>query len=208
MRKIFLSAAVAASLFITSCQKEQVQLPDDRFAGNNGVSLKQSSNGSSTELMTAGSKTSGRNDVPGALNASKKESSTVHFKTQQIFEEPGAFWNDCTQELMNYHGNVHVVVQGVINDNKMSTVEHVNYMNLYAVGENSKEIYRGSVTQNISSNTSNKDGSYTYTGQLHLKFVSPGGKNNFVQKIFYHITINANGETTSEIDKANYGSCR
>ena len=207
MRKIFLSAAIAASLIITSCQKEQV-MPDNRFGGNNDVSLKQSLNNSSPQLIAVGSNSSGKIDVPGAVSASKKQSATVHFKTQQIFEEPGAFWNDCTQELMNYHGNVHVVVQGVINDNKMSTFEHVNYMNLYAVGENSKEVYRGSVTQNISSNTSNKDGSFTYTGQLQLKFVSAGGKNNFVQKIFYHITINAKGETTSEIDKANYGSCR
>ena len=101
-----------------------------------------------------------------------------------------------------------MVVEGVINKNKISSVEHINYNNLYAVGEDSHVTYRGSVNQNVSSNTSNSDGSFTYTGQLSLKFVSPGGKNNFVQKIFYHITINANGETTSEIDKANYGSCQ
>jgi len=140
-------------------------------------------------------------------NASLK-SPVVHFQTQEVFEEPGAFWNDCTQELMNYHGNVHVVVQGVINDDKVSTVEHVNYMDLYAVGETSHATYRGSVIQNNSSNTSNVDGSYTYTAQLTLRFVTAGGKNNFLQKWYYHITVNSKGETTSEIDKANYGSCQ
>jgi hypothetical protein len=146
--------------------------------------------------------------TPEASSVTAAKQSAVTFKSQQTFQEPGAFWNDCTQELMNYHGNVHMVVEGVINKNKISSVEHINYNNLYAVGENSNVAYRGSVNQNVSSSTSNDDGSFTYTGQLSLKFVSPGGKNNFVQKIFYHITINANGETTSEIDKANYGSCQ
>ena len=177
MRKILLFAAIAASLSITSCQKETAQLPDNALS----------------EVTS---------------NAGLKKSKAVHFKTRQVFEEPGTFWNDCTQELMNYTGNVHIVIQGTINDNKVSTVEHVNYMNLSAIGETSHVTYRGSVIQNNSSNTSNANGSYTYTGQLSLKFVSPGGKNNFVQKIFYHITINAKGETTSEIDKANYGSCQ
>jgi len=177
MRKILLFAAIAASLSITSCQKETAQLSDN----------------APPEITSS---------------ASLQQSKAVHFKTQQVFEEPGAFWNDCTQELMNYKGNVHIVIQGAINDNKVSTVEHVNYMNLSATGETSHVTYRGSVIQNNSSNTSNTNGTYTYTGQLSLKFVTAGDKNNFVQKIFYHITINAKGETTSEIDKANYGSCQ
>lgn len=50
-----------------------------------------------------------------AASVTAAKQSAVTFKSQQTFEEPGAFWNDCKQELMNYHGNVHMVVEGVIN---------------------------------------------------------------------------------------------
>lgn len=189
MRKIALTSAIAMALFITSCQKEAAVMPVNSSANLNTVGAQ---NGTSSSL----------------LNASVKQRAAVNFQANEVFEEPGAFWNDCTQETMNYHGNVHVLVHGVINDKKLTTSDHVNYMNLSAVGETSHMAYRGSVVQNNSTNTSNLDGSYTYHGQLTLKFVAPGSKNNFIQKFYYRIVVDSNGETKTQIDEANYGTCQ
>ncbi len=129
------------------------------------------------------------------------------FSSHDVYQDASTFQNACTGEMMDYNGLVNFNVHGVINGNKVSFIAHLNYQGLTAVGENTGVIYRGSGQQNISQ-TTNFKGAGAYTAVTNIKFVAPGKKNNFIVRMIYHFTINAKGEVTSTIDKADFGSCQ
>jgi hypothetical protein len=81
----------------------------------------------------------------------------------------------------------------------------VNLQGLSGYGVDTGDVYRGTgMSQGISTV---KDINDVYTSINNMNFVGPGPGSNFVLHATFHLTFNANGELTAEVD--NYSSeCR
>jgi hypothetical protein len=105
----------------------------------------------------------------------------------------------CTSDII--FGDVHVVSQVIPRGNDVfHIVQHVNFQNVEGEGVSTGNEY---VMQNAFSSTSNFDtdatGSTTDVSAVNLVSKGPAKSPNFFVHAIFHITVNANGEITSEI---------
>lgn len=123
------------------------------------------------------------------------KTSTVTFNDQSSFEIDGDLWNDCTAEWVHVTGQIHFTVQGMINNNRISMVQHGNCQGLSGVGLSSRKHYAGSDVFNGVYNA-NFTGSYTTLAMSSVRLQAPGAGNNLVVVVRMKTTVNANGDVT------------
>jgi hypothetical protein len=105
--------------------------------------------------------------------------------------------NPCTGELVDLDGNIHVVVHGVVNKNKISLSLHGNFQQLSGTGATGTR-YAGGGASNAHVNES-------FNGAFNAHLVSStvlttsGRDNNIFVKARFHVTVNANGDVTAEM---------
>ncbi len=94
---------------------------------------------------------------------------------------------------------LHVLITSTVNGNTMSGKFHFQpTRGSTLVGETTGDVYRATgVTQGTFSGPM-ANGRYTETFVNNFRIIGPGPGNNFLVHETFHVTINANGETTVE----------
>jgi hypothetical protein len=107
---------------------------------------------------------------------------------------------DCAGEIVEVSGNLHSVLHHTINGKRATYTSHFQPMGLQGYGTVSGSMYNATgVTRQV--NTLSLTGAqqtFTYVNRFH--FVGTGGAASFFLKQTSHITVNANGEITSQVD--------
>jgi hypothetical protein len=135
-------------------------------------------------------------------------SSASSFNNQQDIDisSLGLQASSCTGEpLQVVSGTYHIDMHGIINNNKLSIVQHTNAQNFKLVGMGSGATYTGSSTANESFNASLTNGSFVVTETQTIQCTTPGARNNSFVQIDVHETINAQGQLTAYVDHLRFG---
>lgn len=107
--------------------------------------------------------------------------------------------NPCNLDLVTFSGELHVT-NSVTTDAGGGTHvrSHVNYQDVSGTGSPSGLSYRVVTTTNESLNDNDGPQSELTVIQV-VRLISQGSAPNFQLQVVLHITINANGQTTSEV---------
>jgi hypothetical protein len=101
---------------------------------------------------------------------------------------------DCTGEDVELSGKIHLVSQ-IQPDG--SEVGHVNYQGVSGVGLTSGTTYRASSVDSFRL-------AAPFPSDIHsvrsLRLISPGPEDDLLVKFLFHVTVNANGEITAEVE--------
>jgi hypothetical protein len=110
--------------------------------------------------------------------------------------------NPCNGDLVTFQGNMHVTSH-VTNDASggFHLKSHVNYQNVSGTGTPSGNTYNVRTTSNETIND-NDGPQYETTVIQNVKLITQGPALNYFLQIVFHVTINANGQTTSTVDEA------
>jgi hypothetical protein len=105
---------------------------------------------------------------------------------------------DCTGEDVQLSGTIHLVSQTQPDG---SEVGHINYQNVSGVGLTSGTTYRASTVDTFRLEA-------PFPSDIHsvrsLRLISPGPEDDLLVMFLFHITVNANGEITAEIEDVNF----
>jgi hypothetical protein len=104
----------------------------------------------------------------------------------------------CVPENVHLTGNLEIVNHTTVRpDGSLLVVSHINPQGLSGVGDATGDTYHGSgVTQNVF----NANAGQQITFVNIMRFVGPGRGNDFVVQQNVHVTVNANGQTTTVVD--------
>jgi len=128
-------------------------------------------------------------------SSTKRTAAVIPFNEQTFFTIDDYAWSECSGESIHITGQIHIVVHGVINNNRMNFSIHDNYQGLTGVGETSGKLYAASGVFNDVYN-GNFSGSYTESMKSSIRFNTAGGGNNFVMTMQTNTTVNANAVVT------------
>jgi hypothetical protein len=104
----------------------------------------------------------------------------------------------CVPENVNLTGKLEIVNHTTVNaDGTFHLVSHVNPQGLSGVGDVTGDKYHGSgLTQNVV----NASAGQQVTFLNIMRFVGQGPGNDFSLQQQVHVTVNANGQTTTVVD--------
>lgn len=106
----------------------------------------------------------------------------------------------CTGEVVEVSGNLHVVTHETINGKRATFTSHFQPAGLQGYGTVSGSMYNATgVTRQVNS-FSLTDAQLTFTLVNRFHFVGTGGAASFFVKQTSHVTVNANGDVTSQVD--------
>lgn len=95
---------------------------------------------------------------------------------------------------------LHVLITSTVNGNRISGKFHFQPQGGGVVGETTGDFYHATgVTQGTFSG-SLVNGQYSESFVNNFRLIGPGPGNNFLEHDMFHITINANGDTTVEFE--------
>ncbi len=107
--------------------------------------------------------------------------------------------NPCNQDLVTFSGEMHITNHVTTDAGGGTHVRtHVNYQDVSGTGAPSGVNYRVVTTRNETLNDNDTPQSELTVIQV-VRFVALGLTPNFQLQVVLHITINANGQTTSEV---------
>jgi hypothetical protein len=106
----------------------------------------------------------------------------------------------CVPENVTLTGNLQIVNHTTVNaDGTFHLVSHLNPQGLSGVGDVTGDKYQGSgVTQNEFNITVGQQLTFLNI----MRFVGQGPGNNFTLELQVHVTVNANGQTTTVVDNS------
>jgi hypothetical protein len=116
--------------------------------------------------------------------------------TRSTFHSEFTFADPCSGELVAISGDVESLVTSTVNDNTISGTFH-SLFKATGTGLTSGLTYQETVEFNRAFETSLQNGEATITQEGLISVVAPGRGNNLFSPIFFHSTVNANGEVTS-----------
>jgi hypothetical protein len=105
---------------------------------------------------------------------------------------------DCTGEDVELSGTIHLVSQ-LQSDG--SEVGHINFQGVSGVGLTSGTTYRSSSVDNFRLAAPYPS---DITSVRSLRLISPGPEDDLLVRFLFHITVNANGEITAEVEDVNF----
>jgi hypothetical protein len=116
--------------------------------------------------------------------------------SRSTFHSDFVFADPCTGEDVHVVGDVDFFTTSTVNDNSISGTRH-SVFKATGTGLTSGLTYHESVEFNRAFQTSLQNGEATLTQEGLINVVAPGPTNNLFSPIFFHMTINANGDVTS-----------
>lgn len=116
--------------------------------------------------------------------------------SRSTFHSDFPFTDSCSGEDVHIVGDVNFFTTSTVNDNVISGTSH-SVFKAIGTGLTSGRTYHESVEFNRAFQTSLQNGEATLTQEGLINVVAPGPGNNLFSPIFFHMTINANGEVTS-----------
>lgn len=106
----------------------------------------------------------------------------------------------CAGETVTLEGKLHVLSHVTINGNNLMSISHFQPQGISGVGSISGDKYRGTgVTQEIFKG-SLINNQFTFSFINNFRIIGQGTGNNYVVHELIHITVNANGTTSSNVD--------
>jgi hypothetical protein len=116
--------------------------------------------------------------------------------SRSTFHSDFTFLDTCTGEQVRIVGDVDTLTTSTVNGNTISGTSHSVFI-ATGTGLTSGVLYREVVVFNRVFETSLQNGEATLTqvGAIHV--MAPGGGNNLLSPIFFHTTMDANGNVTS-----------
>jgi len=139
----------------------------------------------------------------GCLGATAGQAAVTHTTFTSAF----TFFDACTGESVFITGELQVLATSTVNKNPISGSLHTVFK-ATGTGLTSGLQYQEIVVFNRVFETSLQNGEATITQVGAINVIAPGGGNNQSSPIFFHTTLNANGDVTSiRIDSPGV-SCR
>lgn len=118
-------------------------------------------------------------------------------------EFSGQVLNDCNNEIVDYAGTDHLVIHVTQTKKRLNFTANES-IHITGLGETTGLSYVGNgnyhMTQNYTSDSVNYP--FVYTEKLKIRLVTQGSEVNEYMTFMFHMTVNANGETTAYIDSA------
>jgi hypothetical protein len=135
----------------------------------------------------------------GATAAAQTPAQRIVVPIEQTFFDP------CTGELVRFTGEL-LLVQRETSD---SVVRVVVSRRLVGVGDDTGRRYlvKESLAQSINFPSGSSSGPFSTTVVSTMTIVSPDADPNFRTRLFFHITRNALGELTADVEIDEGGSC-
>ena len=131
----------------------------------------------------------------------------VTFSSVEVAHHNGdQLYNPCTNELMNIYGDVQFRTHGVTNDNNSITTLNTSLKGVKAIGETGRVYAIVGAGALQWSNYSN--GVFTFKLRYTNHFITPGGKNNFIEGQTFYLKVDASGNTTYIIDPVSDNYCQ
>jgi hypothetical protein len=116
--------------------------------------------------------------------------------SRSTFHSDFVFNDMCSGEAVHVVGDVDFFTTSTVNDNVISGTTH-SVFKAVGTGLTSGLTYHESVEFNRAFQASLQNGEATLTQEGLINVVAPGPGNNLFSPIFFHMTINANGDVTS-----------
>jgi hypothetical protein len=145
-----------------------------------------------------------------ALGAKPTQAQAENFKVNDRFTGEGAFLNTCTGEFVSYEGTEHFVIH--ITEDASGGFHFRGHTNVQAQGVSTSGAKY--VAHSISNSHDKFDvfsesaENFTFTQTLQfIRQRSETSEDDFVLKQVEHVTLNANGEITSVVEKSNEVVC-
>jgi hypothetical protein len=109
--------------------------------------------------------------------------------------------NPCAApEPIDISGDMRLVIHTTTSDNgNFHFAAHLNYQGVSGTGRTSATQYRATDAGTSTFNGSGNSSANEFTNEFTFQLTSAGSEDNFRVKGLIHITVNANGETTSEV---------
>lgn len=109
--------------------------------------------------------------------------------------------NPCTNgSPVTFTATYHYVVRGVIkSDNSVSLIYHRDFSNIIGADEDGR-VYRGGGAHTLSLTGNMEEGKFTVTIPASFVLTTEGSHNNILLKQRQHLTVNAKGEVTIELE--------
>lgn len=122
--------------------------------------------------------------------------------TSQTIPFTSTLANPCNGDLVTFQGNMHSTNHVTFDASGGYHLKtHVNYQNVTGTGIPSGNNYNVRTTTNETVND-NDGPQYETTVIQNIKLITQGPALNYFLQVVFHITINANGQTTSTVDEA------
>jgi hypothetical protein len=101
---------------------------------------------------------------------------------------------DCTGEVVEINGTIHMLNQTQADG---SVVGHFNYLNVTGLGLTSGTMFQTAAVDNIRLSAPFPS---SVTSVQSFLLVSRGASSNLLVHVTYHITINADGQITADVE--------
>lgn len=127
--------------------------------------------------------------------------------TNETVPFTSSLFNPCNGDTVTFSGDMHVTNSLTVDSSGGTHLKtHINYQNVTGTGNPSGITYNvRTVTNEV---TNDNDGPQsTATVISTVKLIAHGPSLDFYLRFVMHVTVNANGETTSMVQEANF-ECR
>ena len=106
-----------------------------------------------------------------------------------------------TGEEVELSGNLHVLFHVTINGNNAVVKTHAQPQGISGIGLTTGRSYQATgVTQDVSK-TSASNGQFAFSFVNNFKIIGQGPRNNYLLHETFHVTFNAKGVLTTEVEK-------
>lgn len=139
--------------------------------------------------------------APRTLNPARATTITENYRVP--FEIPVfvSCANGGTGEDVLISGSLHVILHRMINTNRFVLKTQSQAQGMRGVGQITGDKYQGTFAAHETINGSFVNGQFKDTFVFNFRVLGQGPSNNFIMQIFTHMTINANGEVATRIDR-------
>ena len=127
--------------------------------------------------------------------------------TNETIPFTNTLFNQCNGDQVTFSGNLHITNTMTTDANGGTHLKtHINYQNVTGTGTPSGSNYRvGTVSNEVINDADGPQSSVTVISTV--KLIAPGPLLKYFLRIVLHVTVNANGETTSTVEEMNV-ECR
>lgn len=98
--------------------------------------------------------------------------------------------------IVGVGGELHILSSATVNGNNVSMKDHAQPQGATLVGSDTGDIYHGTGVTQSHFKASLQNGQVSFTGINNFRMIGPGPGNNFLVHETFHVTVNANGDTT------------
>jgi hypothetical protein len=110
--------------------------------------------------------------------------------------------SECIGESVDFTGVIHIVNKFQENNGHLLSMAHVN-VKLDGYGLMSGDLYQGMQEEEVIISGQYPEYPLESTNIINVRFIGKGTAKNFISHVTLHITINANGEMTAQVEDTN-----